>query len=56
MRRLLDVICRARVDMKNGSRRVVTEWVYVVRGQEGSEIEDQQQLSTNISEIHQDVQ
>ena len=39
MSRLLEVIGRARVDMKNGNGQVITEWIYVVRGQKGSEIE-----------------
>ena len=38
MSRSLDVIGRATVDMRNGNGQVVTEWVYVVRGQKGSEI------------------
>ena len=58
MSRLLDVIGRARVDMKNGNRQVVTEWVYVVRGQNGSEIEtllgSAAAKRMNVLEIHPD--
>ena len=58
MSRLSDVIGRARVDMKNGNGQVVTEWVYVVRGQEGSEIEtllgSAAAKRLNILEIHPD--
>ena len=58
MSRLLDVIGRARVDMKNGNGQVVTEWVYVVRGQNGSEIEALLESAAakrmNILELHPD--
>ena len=56
MSKLLDVIGRARVDMKNGNGQVVTEWVYVKRGQKGSEIEallgSAAAKRMNILEIH----
>ena len=46
------------VDMKNGNGQVDTEWVFVVRGQKGSEIETLLGLAAakrmNILEIHPD--
>ena len=58
MSRLLEVIGRARVDMKNGNGQVITEWIYVVTGQKGSEIEtllgSAAAKCMNILEIHPD--
>ena len=58
MSRLLEVIGRARVDMKNGNGQVITEWAYVVRGQKGSEIKtllgSAATKRMNILEIHPD--
>ena len=58
MSRLLEVIGRARVDMRKGNGQVITEWVYVVRGQKGSEIEtllgSAAAKRMNILEIHPD--
>ena len=58
MSRLLEVIGRARVDMKNGNGQVITESAYVVRGQKGSEIEtllgSAADKRMNILEIHPD--
>ena len=55
---MLDVIGRARVDMTNRNGQVVTEWVYVVRGQKGSETEtllgSAAAKHMNILEIHPD--
>ena len=58
MSRLLEVIGRARVDMKNGNGQVITESVYAMRGQKGSEIETLLGSAAaklmNILEIHPD--